>query len=295
MTNSIYTGARKVSQQVVRSPLKWAGGKAKHIPKLKKEIVEGDGRLVDVFVGAGTLFLNFSFDEYLLSDINPDLIHFYQSVQVDVDSYVTDIKKLFVPSNNTEKTYYGLRDEFNSTDDITRKSALFLYLNRHGYNGLCRYSGDINQLKFNVPFGRYTAPYCPIEELYQLAEKSVNSTFICNDFRHTLSLVKAGDTVVSDPPYWPIGKAGFTKYSGHDFIDSDHVALTEQSERLQSNGVNSVIFNHDIAATRSLYANATYRRKIRVARPINRKGKGRGKVQEVIAFYSQSSAQSNDL
>jgi DNA adenine methylase len=32
--------------------------------------------------------------------------------------------------------------------------VLFLYLNRHGYNGLCRYN---LRGEFNVPFGRYKA------------------------------------------------------------------------------------------------------------------------------------------
>ena len=51
---------------------------------------------------------------------------------------------------------------------------LFLYLNRHGYNGLCRYN---LRGEFNVPFGRYKSPISPEAELYHFAEKAQNAEF----------------------------------------------------------------------------------------------------------------------
>ena len=51
------------------------------------------------------------------------------------------------------------------------RSALFLYFNRHGYNGLCRYNRSGG---FNVPFGRYKRPYFPAKEMEFFYNKAKN-------------------------------------------------------------------------------------------------------------------------
>ncbi|MGZ8256798.1 MAG: DNA adenine methylase [Gallionella sp.] len=66
------------------------------------------------------------------------------------------------PENNTELAFYMLRSEFNECVDPVKKSALFIYLNRHCFNGLCRYN---SKGKFNVPFGRYAKPTFPGEAI----------------------------------------------------------------------------------------------------------------------------------
>ena len=48
-------------------------------------------------------------------------------------------------------------------------AAMFLYLNKHGYNGLYR----VNlKGEFNVPYGKYAAPYFPEKEMRLFAEKA---------------------------------------------------------------------------------------------------------------------------
>lgn len=119
----------------LRSPLKWAGGKLPHIKKLKRDILDGQ-RLVELFVGGGSLFLNLDYHEYLLCDNNPDLINYYTTVQSDVSQYIDATRTLFTEKTNTKDAYYSMRKDFNNTSDLFYKAALFLYLNRHGYNGL---------------------------------------------------------------------------------------------------------------------------------------------------------------
>ena len=269
---------------LIRSPLKYAGGKAGHIHKLKHDLREGEGTLIDLFAGGGTLFLNVDFPRYVINDINPDLNNFYVNVKTDVDEVITIARGLF--AHNDEKSYYSLRDEFNHTGESIYKAALLLYLNRHGYNGLMRYSGMGERRKFNVPFGRYSQPYLPVSELLTLSERSQKAEFTCADFRDVLQQkVNAGDTVLADPPYSPKNSKGFTTYAGNQFTDKEHADLTEILYNLKLQGVRSVIFNHDIRATRDLYKLADFRRKIKIKRPINRNVEGRAGVQEVMAFY----------
>lgn len=58
--------------------LKWAGGKYTQLADLFVHIPAGK-RLIEPFVGGGSVFLNSEkHADYLLADVNPDLINLYQ-------------------------------------------------------------------------------------------------------------------------------------------------------------------------------------------------------------------------
>jgi DNA adenine methylase len=63
-------------------------------------------------------------------------------------------RELFTPETNQSDAYYQFRMSLTRAR-IRSGAVLFLYLNRHGYNGLCRYN---LRGEFNVPFGRYKSP-----------------------------------------------------------------------------------------------------------------------------------------
>lgn len=123
-----------------RAFLKWAGGKYRLISDIQTHLPK-KACLVEPFVGAGSVFLNTDFEHYILADINPDLINLFNTVKADVEHYIAQTKLLFLhPKANTETFYKARREEFNRSKDIFRRSVIFLYLNRFGYNGLCRYN-----------------------------------------------------------------------------------------------------------------------------------------------------------
>ena len=161
------------------------------------------------------VFLNTRYPDYLLNDINPDLVNLYRILQTSAQQYIRDARPLFLPVNNQADRYYALREEFNLSTDPYHRSLLFLYLNRHGYNGLCRYnlSG-----KFNVPFGRYKQPYFPEQELLRFAQKAQGVTFTCKPFAEIFGMAREGDVIYCDPPYAPVSRtANFTSYASNGF------------------------------------------------------------------------------
>src|SRR5690554_6894405 len=134
----------------IKPPLKWAGGKRWLVPHLKP-LWKGQEarRLVEPFCGGLAVCLGLRPEKALLNDINPHLINFYKRLKVGL---VTSIRM-----ENDRSLYYTYRDRFNQLIHEGRAHSkegaeLFYYLNRTGYNGLCRFN---KQGLFNVPYGRY--------------------------------------------------------------------------------------------------------------------------------------------
>lgn len=271
-----------------RAFLKWAGGKYGLVEEICRRLPEGT-KLIEPFVGAGSVFLNTDYDRYILNDINPDLIGLYRELKNNTEFFVEEAEKLFCAANNQEKRFYELRMEFNQTQDTQLRSLLFLYLNRHGYNGLCRYnlSGG-----FNVPFGRYKAPYFPKKELYHFAEKSQKAVFTCEPYQQSFKRARKSDLVYCDPPYAPISlTANFTQYSMNGFSLDEQLALARTAEHNASKKqVTVLISNHDTPFTREIYSNSDMSQ-IMVSRTISQNAQKRGKVGELMALYLPPSDQ----
>ncbi|EJF30990.1 MULTISPECIES: adenine-specific DNA-methyltransferase [Enterobacteriaceae] len=265
-----------------RAFLKWAGGKFPLLDDIKKHLPEGDC-LIEPFVGAGSVFLNTDYSRYVLADINSDLINLYDIVKNRADEYVRESRLLFTKVQNEEAIYYACRTEFNQCTDKFRRAVLFLYLNRHCYNGLCRYN---LRGEFNVPFGRYSKPYFPEEELYNFAERAKNATFVCQSYDVSMVNVAAGSVVYCDPPYAPLSAtANFTAYHTDSFSMVQQQHLAELAERLREQSIPVLISNHDTELTRQWYQNATDFHKLQVRRSISRNGGKRNKVDELLALY----------
>lgn len=263
--------------------LKWAGGKAKLVPVLMPHLGEGE-RLVEPFVGSGAVFMGTDFPRYLLCDTNADLIGLFINLQQRTGELLTMTEQLFTPKYNTEDAYYALRDEFNSLpSDHLRKSALFVYLNKHGFNGLCRYNAAG---RFNVPFGRYKAPVCPLPIMQLFAEKSERAEFKCLDFVDTFDEVQPGDVVYCDPPYVPLSDtANFTAYAADGFSLDHQRTLARCAMDAAAQGTRVVISNHDTPVSRELYQAAELA-EVLVHRSISSKGATRGKAKELIAIFT---------
>lgn len=267
--------------QKSRAFLKWAGGKYNLVNAIASHLTPAN-TLVEPFVGAGSVFLNTDYPQYQLNDINADLIALYQLLQRRHQSFIADAKSLFTAQTNQRDAYLSLRQQFNLSTDSYERSVLFLYLNRHGYNGLCRYnlSG-----KFNVPFGSYKKPYFPEAELHYFAEKAQRARFSCTSYQQVIQQAQADTVIYCDPPYVPLSKtASFTSYASQGFDLDDQAQLANLAEKAQQRGITVVISNHDTTWTRKIYQQAVLH-SLQVGRSISQKGATRGKVAELFAVY----------
>lgn len=278
--------AERKSPNNMRSALKWAGGKKKLVDDIQRLLpLKNKRRLIEPFVGGGSVFINLDFDEYLLVDMNKDLINLFNILKCNTAQFIADAELYFQSNFNIADQYYELRKAFNASNDPYYRSLIFLYLNRHGYNGLCRYNKSGG---YNVPFGRYKKPYFPKAELEFFAHKSQRAEFLQGDFSTAFNLAKEGDVIYCDPPYSPINRtSNFTAYSGNSFGDDEQKRLVKCAQEAKCMGIPTLISNHDVKFTREIYSNADKLSLLKVQRSISRKGQGRVKIGELMALYNK--------
>ncbi len=199
----------------LKPALKWAGGKRWLVPVLKEMwFPHSHSRLVEPFVGGMAVALGLQPKQAVLNDINIHVINFCRWLQRGF--YIN------LPMENDSQCYYKYRDRFNrltveGETNSLEAAQLFYYLNRTGYNGLCRFN---SKGMFNVPFGRYkTINY--VRDFSEYAPVLKKWLFTTGDFSK-LTLYPS-DFIYADPPY----DVEFTKYSSEDFTWDDQVRLAE--------------------------------------------------------------------
>ncbi len=197
-------------------PLKWAGGKRWLVPHLQP-LWEPyrSRRLVEPFCGGLAVALGLQPERALLNDINEHTINFYRWLKQGL--HINGL-----PMENNRALYYQHRARFNEllragrahTRDAAR---LFYYLNRTGYNGLCRFN---RRGEFNVPFGRYKRINY-VRDFSTYRHAFAGWEFTCRPFEEVP--LEPDDFVYADPPYDVV----FTQYAKEGFGWEDQVRLAE--------------------------------------------------------------------
>ena len=264
--------------------LKWAGSKRRLLPQLLPLLPSGN-RLIEPFVGAGSVFMATEFEHYLLADTNPLLMGLYAQLQTDPQGLIAQSQSLFIEANRNQQAYNALRARFNDpTTPLSERGALFVYLNKFGFNGLYR----INKKgQMNAPYGHpQVLPGFPAAAMTRFASKLGQARLQCADFEATMAQAQMGDVVYCDPPFLPQehGRACFTAYGAQGFGLAEHERLAQLAGDLARKGIPVVISNHDSAMTRHLYAGAAVH-KVSVQRSMAASGCARGQVAELVAVY----------
>ena len=266
----------------MRPFLKWVGGKYRLREKIKALLPPGDC-LIEPFVGSGAIFLNTDYKHYILGDSNPDLINIFKHLKKERSKFIDYCASFFNADTNAENIFNQNREIFNTTTDARLKAALFLYLNRHGYNGLIRYNSKGG---FNVPFGRYEKPLFPAKEMIAFADKAKIADFFQADFQTTMKKAKAGNVIYCDPPYMPLtSTARFTQYSIANFGLIEQTQLAKIAKKINKKGITIVISNHDTALAHKIYQGAKMHH-FEVQRQISCDGNNRNKAKEILAVFS---------
>lgn len=270
----------------MNSYLKWAGSKRPILQRILAVIDHYDPDVfVEPFCGALNVGANVDCDIKIANDINTDLMNLHALVKINPQDLIEKSREYF---DRGIESYNDIRDAFNAYDRMdVERAAMFLYLNRHGFNGLCRYNSSGG---YNVPVGDYKKVYFPEKEILDYHRKLRDCISFSNfDFqmcfdlaKHNPEYDKRNTVIYCDSPYVPL--TSDFNYSADGFTIDDQKRLAKLAEECEHT---TIISNHDTPVTRELYKNATKIMSFPVQRTISSNGGKREKVKELVAIYER--------
>lgn len=286
--------------------LKWVGGKRQLLGELNhtiSAIVSGKINYCEAFVGGGALFFhleeNGKIIDSIINDANQELILCYEVVQQNVENLIKKLrtieKKYHAMSKiEQEKFYYETRKNWNKYVDqnvrefsIGKKcarAATTMFLNRTCFNGLFRVN---SKGEFNTPIGSYFNPrICDEENLRDASRALARTEILCGSYDQ-ISLPSHDWLVYFDPPYRPLStSSSFTAYHKSGFNDEDQRNLAMFVSKMVEKKLNLVVLSNSDSRDgffESIYSDTLFQlRSVSARRNINRDGKGRGKITELI-------------
>jgi DNA adenine methylase len=285
-----------------RPLLKWAGGKRQLLPALRLYYPERFSRYIEPFVGSGAVFFDLHASGRLagrqarLVDVNRDLIDCYEVLRDDTEGVIGELARLEREhARHGSACYYDVRDRrFNPARAAGERrtpalAAMFIYLNRTGFNGLFR----LNQRgAFNVPAGRYSDPtICDPAHLRQVATtlRVSQVSLVHGTFDTALQDAGEGDFVYCDPPYAPLSPtASFAHYTAGGFSELDQAQLQRTVIAVARRCACVVVSNSSAALIERLYGAREARlaglemHRVPARRAINSRASARGVVDELV-------------
>ena len=307
----------KLPNYQIRPLLKWVGGKRQLLPELRRFYPSSFNRYIEPFFGSGAVFFDLHAagllggKEVVLIDSNADLIGCYRTVRDAPEAVARELTRLAARRTHDPRGhYFHVRDErFNPLRETLRSSdgavaytpalaAMFIYLNRTGFNGLFRVNA---RGTFNVPPGRYERPRIVDRgKLKQVAAAlgAPGVTIEHDGFERAQAIASPADFIYFDPPYAPLTRtSNFTSYTAARFDRGDQVRLQQMAIELAARGCHVVISNSSADEILELYErDAAARRaglqvyRVRARRAINSKASRRGAVDELVITNVQSPA-----
>lgn len=290
--------------------IKWVGGKSQLIPEISKRLPDyikkgHPYQFVEVFTGSAAVAFHL-LDcanppiKVILNDINSDLINLYKVVKSQPKALIEYLQIFqeeydkLEDKESKQPYYYDKRKEFNlRKNDTVNHAALFIFLNRAGFNGLYRVN---SKNEFNVPIGSYKQPKFVFDDVILTASKLLaNTELVSTSFENILNeALKINKKYLPtffylDPPYKPLSESSsFTSYSKNSFNDEDQVKLLNFCDLLNEQGHQWLLSNSDTTNLDSensffddLYSDYKIER-VKASRSINSKGNMRGKINELL-------------
>jgi len=239
--------------------LKWVGSKrwiASEISEIVSTHLDPSGTYIEPFAGSAAVFFAVNCKHSILSDTLAPLIATYQDIRDRPNKVWSELRAVGVNAN-TEVDYTARRSRFNKL--LIREkfgvefTALFIYLNKAGFNGLWRQTKDGI---FNVPFGKHKSIKLPTRSDLIIASSKLQSTRLIPitipvDVFDIIRQSRAGDVIFADPPY-------FETFTGYDGLSSNssefHQRLAIELWNASLRGTFVIAANNDTPETRKWYS-----------------------------------------
>ena len=287
-----------MSNSSVAPFVKWAGGKRQLLPQIKERMPEKYNNYYEPFIGGGAVIFELLPENALINDINKALINAYKQICNVPEAFLKAVNKLDEEMWEDGKVYYySLREHYNDklmkSEYDVELAALFVFINKHCFNGLYRVNG---KGLFNVPYNnsrrasidkRIQKALGADYEAIMAASKYLQSvTIIDGDFEDACKNAKMGDFIFLDSPYAPLNPTSFESYTKEGFDIESHKRLAKLYDELTARGCYCMLTNHNTELINGLYGNKGYKIDVvSVKRMINSDASNRVGEEVIICNY----------
>ena len=277
-----------MSNSSVAPFVKWAGGKRQLIPQIRERMPEKYNDYYEPFVGGGAVIFALLPANALINDINKALINTYRTICNESDAFLKEVNRLDNDMwEDGKKYYYSIREHYN--DKLMRSeydvelAALFVFINKHCFNGLYRVNG---KGLFNVPYNNSRRVSVDEDVIIATSEYLRGVTIIDGDFEQACKNAKKGDFVFIDSPYAPLNPTSFESYTKEGFDIESHKRLAKLYDELTARGCYCMLTNHNTELINELYGNKDYKIDVvSVKRMINSDASNRVGEEVIICNY----------
>lgn len=277
-----------MSNSSVAPFVKWAGGKRQLIPQIRERMPETYNRYFEPFVGGGAVVFGIRPSKALINDINRALINVYQRICNDPEEFLREIKKIDSEMwEDGKQYYYSIREHYNDklmkSEYDVELAALFVFLNKHCFNGLYRVN---KKGLFNVPYNNTRRVSVEEDTIWAVSGYLQKVTIMQGDFEDACKDAKKGDFIFLDSPYAPLNPTSFDSYTKEGFDIESHKRVSKLFDELTQKGCYCMLTNHNTEFIHSLYENKGYRIDVvNVKRMINSDASKRVGKEVIIRNY----------
>lgn len=269
--------------------VKWAGGKRQLLAQIKQRMPEQYNHYYEPFVGGGAVFFELQPPGATINDINKALINAYCQIKSQPEAFADTIEEFDQKVVEGQKEYYyGARQRYNDklmkSEYDMEQAALFVFLNKHCFNGLYRVNG---KGLFNVPYNNSVKKSCTKEMILAISQSLEDVEILEGDFEAVCGMARAGDFIFIDSPYAPLNPDSFESYTKEGFDVESHRRLAGVFKELTDRGCYCMLTNHDTEFINELYSDFK-REVVDVKRMINSNAKKRVGTEIIITNYQGS-------
>lgn len=268
--------------------LKWAGGKRQLLDRISERMPQNYNNYYEPFIGGGAVLFGLQPGRALINDINESLINTYKVIANSPKQFIECVKEIDSKIGEDGKTYYySLREHYNDKlmkDEFDIElAALFVFINKHCFNGLYRVNG---KGLFNVPYNNSKRESIDEESIVAVSDYLKDVTIMSGDFEVACQSVGNGDFVFLDSPYAPLNPTSFESYTKEGFDIESHKRLARVFDELTERGCYCMLTNHNTDFINSLYGNKGYKIDVvSVKRMINSDASKRTGEEVIICNY----------
>lgn len=268
--------------------VKWAGGKRQLLPQIRKRMPEKYNRYYEPFVGGGAVTFELLPANAVINDINRALINTYRQIRQVPQDFLREVNKIDEAMwEDGKEYYYAMRQNYNDKlmkEEFDPKlAALFVFLNKHCFNGLYRVNG---KGLFNVPYNNSKSKSCDKDSILAISEYLKQINILEGDFQAACEQAGEGDFVFIDSPYAPLNPTSFESYTKQGFDIESHQRLANLYDELTERGCRCMLTNHNTKLINELYGNKGYKIDVvSVKRMINSDASNRKGEEVIICNY----------